>query len=136
MATAVDFATDAALVRRVDVGDILPRRLLGGGSRRIEATALLQPGRRPLDAYVAHLRASTSRFADWDGVLVTLPADEEPSQRLLVVDRYGQVYEATDAADASALPNADALVEWFRFLATACPECGVLDDPTDRDWTP
>ena len=23
----------------------------------------------------------------------------------------------------------DELSEWFRFLATACPECGVIDDP-------
>jgi hypothetical protein len=28
------------------------------------------------------------------------------------------------------------LEEWFKFLATMCPECGVLDDPIGRGWTP
>ena len=30
----------------------------------------------------------------------------------------------------------DALEEWFRFLATACPECGVIDDPVAFGPTP
>ena len=40
----------------------------------------------------------------------------------IVIDRD---YLLGDAAD---LPDAHELAEWFRFLATACPECGVLDD--------
>ena len=40
-----------------------------------------------------------------------------------------QVYALTDADAADDLPDADALADWFRFLATACPECGVIDDP-------
>jgi hypothetical protein len=49
--------------------------------------------------------------------------------RLLIVDRYGQVYSVSNADAAADLPDADALTDWFRFLATACPECGVIDDP-------
>ena len=53
-----------------------------------------------------------------------------------MLDRYGQVYAIHDAATTEELPDADALEEWFRFLATACPECGVLDDPIGRGWVP
>ena len=56
--------------------------------------------------------------------------------RLLVLDRYGQVYAVHDADDAVDLPDADALEEWFRFLATACPECGVIDEPPRYGPTP
>ena len=62
--------------------------------------------------------------------------DGEATHRLLVVDRYGQVYAVHDEANAADLPDADALEEWFRFLATACPECGVLDDPLLAGPTP
>ena len=68
-------------------------------------------------------------FAGWDGRVVVTDPDGQPMHRLAVVDRYGQVYSVTDADAATDLPDAAALTEWFRFLATACPECGVLDDP-------
>jgi hypothetical protein len=56
--------------------------------------------------------------------------------RVVILDRYGQVYDVTSAEDAVWLPTAAALEEWFKFLATACPECGVIDDPRPREWTP
>ena len=67
---------------------------------------------------------------------MVLAADGGPNHRLLIVDRYRQVYAVHDEADAARLPDADALEEWFRFLATACPECGVIDDPTAAGPTP
>lgn len=125
------------LVRRAEVGGLLPAHVLGErSSRRIEATALVQPGAGGLADYLASIEDGRADFAAWDGRLHVLPTDDEPTHRLLIVDRYGQVYEATDSADAAGLPDAAALREWFKFLATACPECGVLDDPTDRDWVP
>lgn len=66
-----------------------------------------------------------------------MPAhDGEPEHHVAIVDRYGQVYEAISARHVESLPDAEALEDWFRFLATACPECGVIDDPRERDWVP
>lgn len=120
-----------AAPRDVSVGDRLPSSVVDRRrARRIEATAVLAPGSQGTDAYLAGLASRRSDFADWDGNFVVLAPDGEPDHRLLIVDRYRQVYAVHDEADAARLPDADALEEWFRFLATACPECGVIDDPT------
>lgn len=124
-------------LRDTRVGDLLPAAVLGRQrARRLDATALLLQGSDSADAYVAALDRRTDDFAAWDGRVVVGERDGGDLHRLLVVDRYGQVYAVTDAPDASDLPDADALEDWFRFLATACPECGVLDDPNGRGWTP
>jgi hypothetical protein len=68
-------------------------------------------------------------------VVVFDPAGKTQHQ-VVIVDRYGQVYDVTRAGDADALPTAATLQEWFKFLSTACPECGVIDDPRPREWTP
>ena len=130
-------APESAIARNARVGDILPRRLVDRPHvRRLEATALLLPGTASLDGYLAALRAGAAAFADWDGRVIVADADGTPAHRLLVVDRYRQVYAVHDEADAADLPDAHALTEWFRFLATACPECGVLDDPLLAGPTP
>jgi hypothetical protein len=117
-------------LRDARVGDILPPDFLAGHRRRrLAATAVLLPGAQDLDDYRRQLDASATDFAAWDGMLVALEADGAQTHRLVIVDRYGQVYDVTDSADAAGLPSASALEEWFKFLATACPECGVLDDP-------
>lgn len=117
-------------LRRARIGDQLPRTLVDRARpRRLEATALLLPGAGELDAYLAALASAAGDFADWDGRVMALEADGGADHRLAIVDRYGQVYALHDAADAAELPDRAALVEWFRFLATACPECGVLDQP-------
>lgn len=54
---------------------------------------------------------------------------------LIVADRYGQVYEVEQAPPGSPLPNADEIEQWTRFLATQCPECGVIDEPGYGEWT-
>ena len=138
MTLALDLGRPAALIRGAAIGDILPPSMFDfGGGRRLDATALILPGGGgDLGWYVASLDAATSDFAAWDGRLVLVDADAAQAHRVLIVDRYGQVYDAVDAIDANGLPDAHALEEWFRFLATACPECGVLDDPRERDWTP
>ena len=124
-------------LRRARVGDLVPRRVLDRQrARRLDATALLVPGADALEAYCAAMQARAADFAGWDGRFVVADPDREPMHRLLIVDRYGQVYAVHDAADAAELPDAGALLEWFRFLATACPECGVLDDPLLAGPTP
>lgn len=90
---------------------------------------MLVPGLEPPDTYLADLATHAADFAAWDGRVVVTEPDDQPSHRLLIIDRYNQVYAIHDAADASELPDIHALEEWFRFLATACPECGVIDDP-------
>ena len=124
-------------VRTVRVGDLIPSSLLGRRrARRLDATALMLPGARPIDGYLARLEARREELAAWDGHVVVVDGDGEPAHRLVVVDRYGQVYAVHDAQDAGELPNADALEEWFRFLSTACPECGVLDEALLAGPTP
>ena len=98
-------------------------------ARVLDATAVLVPGAVRPDAFIADLAAHADDFAAWDGRLVVTEPDGDEAHRLLVVDRYNQVYAVHDATDASELPDAHALEEWFRLLATACPECGVIDDP-------
>lgn len=118
------------------MADLLPDDVMGARSvRRIDATAVVIPGAGGLDAYVASLQAATASFGAWDGRLLVLPPDVEPGHRVVVVDRYGQVYAVFDG-DERDLPDAGALEGWFRFLATACPECGVIDDPVGRGWVP
>lgn len=124
-------------LRDARVGDLVPASILDRGrARRIDATALLLPGERGTDAYLAALDARREDLAAWDGRVVTLEPDGQAAHRLLVIDRYGQVYAIHDAVEADELPDADALEDWFRFLATACPECGVLDDPLAVAPTP
>jgi hypothetical protein len=48
---------------------------------------------------------------------------------LLVVDRYGQVYDVVEVDAVARLPAPSELEQWTRFLATQCPECGVIDEP-------
>ncbi|HEX2141865.1 MAG TPA: hypothetical protein VHK28_06255 [Candidatus Limnocylindria bacterium] len=124
-------------IRGARVGDLLPDVVEQASVRRNEATAILQPGPPGhLDRYLRELDEARAEFEPWDGRVVSLQPDGQGDHRLLILDRYGQVYEVTDAPDAAALPDAHNLAEWFRFLATACPECGVIDDPIGRGWVP
>jgi hypothetical protein len=127
--------TIAPSPRAARVGDLLPR-ISRRRVRRLEATAYLVPGSTDVGAYIAALEHHAGDFAAWDGELVVADADGTRSHRLLILDRYGQVYAVHDVAEVSELPDADALEEWFRFLATACPECGVIDDPVLSGPTP
>jgi hypothetical protein len=135
-ARMTDVGTARRLLREARVGTLLPDTVLGPRTvRRSEAIVVVVPGAGGLEAYLARLDAAAQDFAAWDGRVSTLPAGEEPTHRALVVDRYGQVYAVFDGPE-DALPDRAALEEWFRFLATACPECGVLDDPIGRGWVP
>jgi hypothetical protein len=105
-------------------------------ARRLEATALLVPGAGDVSAYRGALERANARFAGWDGRIHVAEPGDEATHRLLVVDRYRQIYAVHDEARAEDLPGVHELSEWFRFLATACPECGVIDDPLLAGPTP
>jgi hypothetical protein len=127
----------AALLRRATIGDLLPPATVDfGRARRLDATAFVLPGTGRIEEYLAALSAATADFATWDGRVAVVEPDGVAAHRVVIVDRYGQVYEASEGDDVAALPTVAALEEWFRFLATACPECGVLDDPRPWVWTP
>jgi hypothetical protein len=124
-------------IRDARVGDLLPRRRIASGrTRRIDATAFVIPGAGDLSDYARQIELHAEDFAAWDGRVVRLESDGAVDHRVVIVDRYGQVYDSTSAADPAGLPSSHDIEEWFRFLATACPECGVIDDPRPRDWTP
>lgn len=54
---------------------------------------------------------------------------------VVVADRFGVVYDQAHSRDANDLPDTAALIEWLRFLATQCPECGVPDEPGFGEYT-
>lgn len=127
----------SATVRRARVGDLLPPAFRAGGPvRTLDAVVIVAPGNGAAAEYRDRLAEAEPRFAAWDGRVRWLHPDGEDDHRLIVADRYGQVYAVHDAARVDELPGPDDLEEWFRFLATACPECGVLDDPIGRGWVP
>ena len=126
--------TTAAGPREARVGDLLPLARLR--ARRIDATALLIPGADDTTLYTDALASRADDFSAWDGRVLEGPADGRETHRLLILDRYGQVYATHDSTRTDDLPDADALEEWFRFLATACPECGVIDEPGRYGPTP
>lgn len=61
--------------------------------------------------------------------------DEEGGAGVLVADRWGAVYEVVRVGAGHGLPTAHELVEWLRFIATQCPECGVPDTPGLTTWS-
>lgn len=54
---------------------------------------------------------------------------------LLIADRYGQLYEVIEAEAPADLPSIAAVEEWTKYLATQCPECGVIDEPGHGEWS-
>ncbi len=137
MTLQVEAGRLASLIRSARVGELLPPETVEFGlARRLDATAFVLPDAAGLDAYLAGLDVARDDLAAWDGRVIALEPGGEAQHRVAIVDRYGQVYETIDAPEADGLPDARALEEWFKFLATACPECGVLDDPRERDWVP
>ena len=123
-------------IREARVGDLVKAAGAGRVARGLEATAIVVPGASGLGAYADGVESRGADLASWDGRVVVLPGDGEPEHLVAIVDRYGQVYEKTSTPNVASLPDPDALEEWFKFLATACPECGVIDDPRERDWVP
>ncbi|MGH2427772.1 MAG: hypothetical protein ACRDGV_02625 [Candidatus Limnocylindria bacterium] len=130
-------ATAGGQLRAARVGDRLPSSLIRRErARRIDATAVVLPGAGPIGPYLDELKAFRESFAAWDGRVRIAEPDGEVAHRLLVVDRYHQVHQVADGASVDQLPRARELEQWFRHLATMCPECGVPDEPLGRGWTP
>lgn len=134
---AMELHDRADLLRRVSVGDLLPARALRPRRARVlDATVFVVPGASGVAAYRDDIASAEAELRAWDGRVVILEPDGRRAYRLVIADRYGQVYHCADASDEASLPRSAELVEWFRFLATACPECGVIDDPRPGAYVP
>ena len=48
---------------------------------------------------------------------------------ILIADRWGEIYHGARGESPEALPAAEEITNWFVYLATQCPECGVPDHP-------
>jgi hypothetical protein len=90
--------------------------------------------------------AAAARVRAASGERLTVLTDEKGELRariglehgqacLLIADRYGEIYEVATANDAAALPGVAEIEEWVKYLATQCPECGVLDQSGHGEWT-
>jgi len=60
----------------------------------------------------------------------------EDDYALFIADRWGQLYAVWHGTTATDLLDIREIVEWLRFLATQCPECGVPDEPGAGEWAP
>jgi hypothetical protein len=109
-------------------------------------------------SYIAALESSRAEIRDWyaDVLLVRedsrvpttlLTAQADSGQwdalgvpagesALIIADRWGEVYVARHSTSVSDFPAASEIEQWVRFLATQCPECGVIDEPGYGEWTP
>lgn len=89
--------------------------------------------------YRRNLVAARPDFRAWDGRLVvaepqpvddmeadtatvTVPDTFGGAPRVIVADRFGDVYHVREGGPAHELPEPRALEEWLRFIATQCPE--------------
>jgi hypothetical protein len=66
---------------------------------------------------------------DADGRLRRSLGFEGSRWGLVIADRWGVVYQVSEADHAEELPDIGEIREWTKFLATQCPECGVIDEP-------
>ena len=100
---------------------------------------------RPLAIVAASLEEATELVGRAGGVPFPVLADVDgtarrrlnvPSDRsaLIIADRWGVVYDSVLAESGAELPDEDEVVEWVRYLATQCPECGVPDEPGHGEW--
>ena len=54
--------------------------------------------------------------------------------RVIVADRWGQIWQTAVADDRHVLVDPGDVLETTKFIAIQCPECETLDQPTG-DWS-
>lgn len=54
--------------------------------------------------------------------------------RVVVADRWGQIWQTAVADDRHSLVDPAEVLETTKFIAIQCPECETLDQPTG-DWS-
>jgi hypothetical protein len=48
---------------------------------------------------------------------------------VFVTDRFREIYATYVSSEGSALPSAEKVIDWLRFINIQCPECGVSEWP-------
>jgi hypothetical protein len=51
------------------------------------------------------------------------PITGVPRPGVVIADRWGEIYSVVNARSAPELPTVEDLLEWFRYIRHACPEC-------------
>jgi hypothetical protein len=82
----------------------------------------------------SHTRGKLTVIADPDRATFERIGIAAGNAALVIADRYGQIYELAEATAATEIPSTDEIEEWTKFLATQCPECGVIDEPGYGEW--
>jgi len=95
---------------------------------------LVAPTREAARVLPAPSGARVAVMADPTGEIRRRIGVPEGGMAVIVADRWGVVYHVTQSESPAALPRADDLVAWLRYLATQCPECGVPDEPGLGEW--
>ncbi|HEX5724143.1 MAG TPA: redoxin domain-containing protein [Longimicrobiaceae bacterium] len=110
------------------------------------------PGCDACQRYLAELAAADAEHREWDGRVIALvpartgrtgaapaaalpfPVLADPERRtwaalgiegaaVVIADQWGEVHEVSCAGAGHALPSAEDITQWLRFLAIRCPEC-------------
>ena len=81
----------------------------------------------------AHTMLPNARAAPEAWYELAMPPEDSA---LIIADRWGEIYFAQHTRTFTDLPTAKEIEEWTRFLATQCPECGVIDEPGHGEWSP
>jgi peroxiredoxin len=119
-----------------------------GGSAVTGLLEQLRTRRRELEAEVARVvvvaaaRPGANRPRDADAFPVVLDegarvhrqvgaADgaDNPAPAVFVTDRFREIFAAYLPRQGSALPDAQAIIEWLVFINIQCPECGAPEWP-------
>jgi hypothetical protein len=75
--------------------------------------------------YATRLVRRQAEFsAEEAGVVMTrAPITGVPRPGVVIADRWGEIYSVVNARSAPELPTVEDLLEWFRYIRHACPEC-------------
>jgi hypothetical protein len=81
------------------------------------------PDDRGWSSYAERLEARRADLEAQDAALVITGdhIDGLPAPGLAIADRWGEIQHV--AAGDAGLPDADALVDWLRYVQQKCPEC-------------
>lgn len=86
---------------------------------------------------VRDLQPPFALLADPDGAARRRCGVDDGTAALFVADRWGEVYYSVRAPSESGLPAPQPpgiIMQWVRYIATQCPECGVPDEPGQGEW--
>jgi hypothetical protein len=132
-ASIVLLLPDASETWRVPVQD------LASASEQIEQwyseIVVVVPGSRDeVRALAVLTEGKIATLADPEGRAAAALGVPPSRAVLIVADRWGEVYHVEEVAQPEELSPVAEIEEWAKFLATQCPECGVIDESGHGEW--